>query len=187
GEWQWPNNAPYASQILAQKNFIPAQIAKVTKITLTQPTAQIFEHSTPKSSWKVPLYRTNYSNNASCLDLIDLLQKEMFFETTKELNERKNHLLINNIDFVYANEQSNKLLNLTSWTLKKNQKYGKKGSRKQISPCVLELLKAMFMAGQEDHSQQNSAKEMFDELLQMAEEVHLTKVVDITDPSDSKE
>ncbi|CAG8796530.1 15064_t:CDS:1, partial [Gigaspora rosea] len=50
--------------------------------------------------------RINYSDNASRLDLLNLLQKEMFFETTKELNERKNHLPVNDIVLAYTTEQS---------------------------------------------------------------------------------
>ncbi|CAG8675684.1 27092_t:CDS:2 [Dentiscutata erythropus] len=156
GEWQWPNNGPYASHIRVRalpnfgtwKNFTSAQIAKVTKIILTQLAPQISEHSTPK-------------NNASRLDLLNLLQKEMFFETMKELNERKNHLPINDIVLAYTTKQSfvSKWFLLdTGWVLKENQKYGKKGSGKRIAPNVFELLKAMFMA------------EMFDELSQMAKE-----------------
>ncbi|RIB10797.1 hypothetical protein C2G38_2205204 [Gigaspora rosea] len=97
----------------------------------------------------------------------------MFFETTKELNERKNHLPVNDIVLTYTTKQSfvpKWFLLDAGWALKENQKYGKKGSGKRIAPYVLELLKAMFMAGQEDHSKRNSAKEMFDELSQMAEE-----------------
>ncbi|KAF0504809.1 hypothetical protein F8M41_019474 [Gigaspora margarita] len=91
----------------------------------------------------------NYSNNASRLDLLNLLQKEIFFETTKELNKRKNYLPVNDIVLTYTTEQSF----VPKWFL---------------------LDAAMFMAGQEDHSKQNSAKEIFDELLQMAEESMLS-------------
>ncbi|CAG8635832.1 1644_t:CDS:2 [Cetraspora pellucida] len=61
-----------------------------------------------------------------------------------------------------------------SGALKENQKYKKKESRKQIAPYVLELLKTMFIADQEDYSQQNSVKEIFDELIQMAKESMLS-------------
>ncbi|RIB14358.1 hypothetical protein C2G38_2040270 [Gigaspora rosea] len=54
--------------------------------------------------------------------------------------------------------------------IKRESEIWKKRSEKRIAPYVLELLKAMFIAGQEDHSKRNSAKEIFDDLSQMAEE-----------------
>ncbi|CAG8623921.1 1867_t:CDS:2, partial [Cetraspora pellucida] len=77
---------------------------------------------------------------------------------------------LKNLIIQELNDSEKQFLLDAGWVLKKNQKYRKKGSRKQIAPHVLELLKAMFMADQKDHSQQNSAKKIFDELSQMAKE-----------------
>ncbi|GBC10343.1 hypothetical protein RclHR1_09550004 [Rhizophagus clarus] len=63
------------------------------------------------------------------------------------------------------------------WALKRNQKYGKKGSRKRLTKEVVATLTHFFMVGQRDPSDRYSAKDMLDGLKEMVENGEITTEV----------
>lgn len=63
---------------------------------------------------------------------------------------------------------------IMGWALKHNHKYGRKGGGKRLSLDVVEVLKRLFMTGQEDPSNRYSPKDMLMVLKEMAEDGELT-------------
>ena len=56
------------------------------------------------------------------------------------------------------------------WTLKANQKFEKRGVGKRISPEIRTLLERYFLAGNINKSDRYTAQNMYDELVQCAQE-----------------
>ena len=69
----------------------------------------------------------------------------------------------------HSTEISKFPLNL-GWALKANQKFRKRGVGKKISPEIRILLERYFLAGNVNKSDRYTAQDMYDELVQYAQE-----------------
>ena len=58
----------------------------------------------------------------------------------------------------------------SGWALKANQKFGKRGIGKRISLEIRVLLEGYFLAGNVNKSDRYTAQDMYDELVQYAQE-----------------
>ncbi|RIB22277.1 hypothetical protein C2G38_2140284 [Gigaspora rosea] len=77
---------------------------------------------------------------------------------SKKQKDRKKQIQQENLE--------NKNYFYSGWALKENQMYGKKGEGKRMTETVKEILKSFFHAGDEDKSEQYTAKNMLQDLQQ---------------------
>lgn len=76
----------------------------------------------------------------------------------------------------------NKFPLISGWALKANQKFGKRGVGKRISPEIRVLLEGYFLAGNINKSDRYTAQDMYDELVRSAREgeINMEEVPKVT-------
>ncbi|CAG8692812.1 29001_t:CDS:2, partial [Gigaspora margarita] len=101
--------------------------------------------------------------------LINLLENQLAEDMKKT---KIAHNQINSI----SNEENRHIFEMnkfplnSGWALKANQKFGRKGTGKRISPEIRALLEGYFLAGNINKSDRYTAQDMHDELVQHAQE-----------------
>ncbi|CAG8809850.1 10783_t:CDS:2, partial [Gigaspora margarita] len=114
--------------------------------------------------------------------LITLLENHLAedVKNTRMVHKNKiNHTTFEENDHTF---EANKFpLNL-GWALKINQKFGKKGVGKRISPKIRLLLEGYFLAGNINKSDRYTAEDMHNELVQRAKdgEIKIKEVPKVT-------
>ncbi|CAG8855277.1 2172_t:CDS:2, partial [Gigaspora margarita] len=166
------------------------ELDKFCKKEINKPAPQVSTHTIPSSEWEMPvpnpsrlipsrLTRENlvkelekrkiqFDNHESKERLINRLENQLAEDVKKarivhnEINNsfKKNDHTFEGIKFP---------LNL-GWALKVNQKFGKKGAGKRISPEIRILLEGYFLAGNINKSDRYTAQDMHDELVRLAQE-----------------
>ncbi|RIB07439.1 hypothetical protein C2G38_2214440 [Gigaspora rosea] len=133
------------------KIFTIAKLDKCCKKDIHKPIPQVSTHTTPSSNWEMLI--PNSSQNKD--QLINLLETQLAEDT------KKAKIAHNQINSTY-NEENHHIFDVnkfplnSGWALKANQKFGRKGTGKQISPEIRALLEGY------------TAQDMHDELVQHA-------------------
>ncbi|GBC03511.1 hypothetical protein RclHR1_05170001 [Rhizophagus clarus] len=144
------------------KTFTPNQISNWMKDEVHMPQPQISLHTTLKSFWKIPIPHSSMGKGKQ-------LQEELENQGIM-VNEKENRAGMIEI-------LENKM------TLKHNQKYGKKGSGKRITPQVIALLERFFLDGNVHKNRRMNENNMRDKLVEKQESGELAHDIEIPEVS----
>ncbi|CAG8777414.1 29929_t:CDS:2, partial [Gigaspora margarita] len=122
-----------------------------------------------KPSKRIRKQNIRFDNKENKDRLINLLENQLAEDMKKT---KIAHNQINSI----SNEENRHIFEMnkfplnSGWALKANQKFGRKGTGKRISPEIRVLLEEYFLAGNINKSDKYTAQDMHDELVRHVQE-----------------
>ncbi|CAG8522212.1 6441_t:CDS:2, partial [Racocetra persica] len=154
-EWQWPTTGEFSGCIKARD--IPSIGLIPSRLTRESLVKELEKRN----------FRFNNKENKD--QLINLLENQLVEDTKQAKIAHNQTNSISNKENCHIFKVDKFSLN-SGWALKANQKFGRKGTGKRISPEIRALLEGYFLAGNINKSDRYTAQDMHDELVQHAQE-----------------